>query len=505
MLIIYIKVAICHKVLIFKTSTNCIMNKALKVRLYPSESQEQLLLQTFGCCRLVFNAHLQERNEFYINKILPLKNTNASQNEINDKYKEFKYSDLKAQFPFLHEVSSQALCQSVRDCDAAFINFFKSAKGKIAGERRGFPKFKSRKDSRQSYRECMPSAKALNLTSMVIQLPKIGSVKFRHSSSMPKWFSENKFKEIKSLTVSKSSSNKYYVSILYEMPDKIVQLKSEKQTIGLDFSPAELYVDSEGKSGLDYGYRAQKKAAKKKLTKLQRKLDNKQFVKEHGKFKTRQVKDKNGKTCYVKVHKYSEKVEDGVTKRIESSNVRKARIKLARCEEQIANRRRDFLEKESLRLARTYDKVVVEDLNLKGISKFLRNAHNMNDTSWATFVSRLQAKGKEYGCNVVKAERWFPSSQLCHVCHYQKKDLKLSDRSWTCPKCGAYLKRDENAAINLKNYVPQELRDSRSVEAVESLVSQALFSSDAKLEQPKKQKRVVVRLHKEGPRSLGKD
>ena len=477
------------------------MNKALKVRLYPTESQEQLLLQTFGCCRLVFNAHLQERNEFYINKILPLKNANASQKEINDTYKELKYSDLKSQFPFLHEVSSQALCQSVRDCDAAFMNFFKSAKGKIAGERRGFPKFKSRKSSKQSYRECMPSKSALDLTSMTVKLPKIGNVKFRHSSSMPKWFSENKFKEIKSLTVSKSSDDKYYVSILYEMPDKVVQLKSEKQTIGLDFSPAEFYVDSEGKSGLDYGYRAQKKAAKKKLARLQRKLDNKQFVKEHGKFKTRQVKDKNGKICYVKVHKYSEKVEDGITKRVESNNVRKARIKLARCEEQIANRRRDFLEKESLRLVRTYDKVVVEDLNLKGISKFLTNASNMNDTSWATFVSRLQTKGKDYGCKVVKADRWFPSSQLCHVCHYQKKDLKLSDRSWTCPKCGTYLVRDVNAAINLKNYVPQELRDSRSVEDVESLVSQALFNSDAKLEQPKKQKRVVVRLHTEGPRS----
>ena len=114
--------------LLLKASTNYTMNKALKVRLYPTESQKQLLLQTFGCCRLVFNAHLQERNEFYINKILPLKNANASQNEINNTYKELKYSDLKTQFPFLHEVSSQALCQSVRDCAAAFMNFFKSAK-----------------------------------------------------------------------------------------------------------------------------------------------------------------------------------------------------------------------------------------------------------------------------------------------------------------------------------------------------------------------------------------
>lgn len=251
------------------------------------------------------------------------------------------------------------------------------------------------------------------------------------------------------------------------MPDKKVQLKDEKQAIGLDFSPAELYVDSDGKSGLDYGYRPQKLAAKKKLTKLQRRFAKKQMVK---------------KVC-----------DDGITRKVSSNNREKARIKLARCEEQIANRRRDFIEKETLRLVKTYDKVVVEDLNLKGISKFLRNAHNMNDTSWATFVNRLQQKGQDYGCQVVKASRWFPSSQLCHVCHFQNTQLKLSDRRWTCPKCGAPHVRDANAAINLKHYVPKELRDSRSVEVVESLASQALFNSESNLEQPKKQKRYVVR------------
>ena len=175
------------------------------------------------------------------------------------------------------------------------------------------------------------------------------------------------------------------------------------------------------------------------------------------------------------------------------NNREKARIKLARCEEQIANRRKDFIEKETLRLVKTYDKVVVEDLNLKGISKFLRNAHNMNDTSWATFVNRLQQKGQDYGCQVVKADRWFPSSQLCHVCHFQNTQLKLSDRRWTCSKCGTSHVRDANAAINLKHYVPKELRDSRSAEVVESLASQALFNSESNLEQPKKQKRYVVR------------
>lgn len=442
------------------------MNKALKIRIFPSAQQEQLLLQTFGCCRLVFNEHLQERNEFYIDNILPLKSKGTSQKEINETYKLLKYLDLKQKYPFLKEVEACVLQQAARDCDTAFMNFFKSNKGQIKGERRRFPKFKSRKDNNQSYRTVQPSKKALNLTAMTLKLPKIGEVKFANKCEH-KWFRENKQKEIKSITVSKSASNRYYASILYEMPDKKVQLKDEKQAIGLDFSPAELYVDSNGESGLDYGYRPQKLAAKKKLTKLQRMFAKKQIVK---------------KVC-----------EDGITRKVSSNNREKVRIKLAHCEEQIANRRKDFIEKETLRLVKTYDKVVVEDLNLKGISKFLRNAHNMNDTSWATFVNRLQQKGQDYGCQVVKADRWFPSSQLCHVCHYQKKDLKFSERRWTCPKCGASHVRDVNAAINLKHYVPKELRDSRSVEVAESLASQALFNSESNLEQPKKQKRYVVR------------
>ena len=114
---------------------------------------------------------------------------------------------------------------------------------------------------------------------------------------------------------------------------------------------------------------------------------------------------------------------------------------------------------------KSYNKVVVEDLNLKGISKFLRNAKNMNDTSWATFVSRLETKGKDYNCNVIKADRYFPSSQLCSKCGFQYKGLKLSEREWTCPKCGTSHIRDVNAAINLKNYVPMEGRKLTPVES----------------------------------------
>ena len=172
------------------------MNKALKIRIFPNPQQEQKLLQTFGCCRLVFNEHLQERNEFYIENILPLKAKNASQKIINETYKLLKYSDLKQKYPFLKEVEACVLQQATRDCDTAFQNFFKSNKGQIKGERRGFPKFKSRKDSHQTYRTVQPSKDALNLTTSILKLPKIGDVKFANKCEH-RWFRENKYKEIK--------------------------------------------------------------------------------------------------------------------------------------------------------------------------------------------------------------------------------------------------------------------------------------------------------------------
>src|SRR5574344_350926 len=181
-----------------------------------------------------------------------------------------------------------------------------------------------------------------------------------------------------------------------------------------------MYVSSENQTGKDFGYVAQKQKYAKKLRKLQRTFARRQFL-----------KDLNS------------------PRKVSSKNREKARNKL-----------------------------VVEDLNLKGISKFLRNAKNMNDTSWATFVARLQAKGLDYNCEVIKADRYFPSSQLCSKCGFQYKDLKLSEREWTCPKCGTHHIRDVNAAINLKNYVPLERRkltpvDSEKISYLAELALQA--------------------------------
>lgn len=429
-----------------KVSEELKFHKSLKVRIYPTEEQEKLINQTFGCCRKLYNEHLQERNEFYIDNILPIKDK-ATKSEINQIYKNFKpktEKEWKAIYPYMKDVSSTSLQQARMDCDNAFTNFFKSKNGSRKSQS-GFPKFKSKKDNHQSYREPNVNENCqIHFENRFVKIPKLGKVTFKNRD-YPKWW--NQIQKLCSMAISKNPSGKYFVSILFEISPKVYKTENKKDVIGLDFSPSEMYVSSENQTGKDFGYIAQKQAHSKKLRKLQRRFAKKQML-----------KDPNS------------------PKKISSKNREKARIKLARLEEHIANSRKDWIEKETLRLVKNYKKVVVEDLNLKGISKFLRNAKNMNDTSWGTFVTRLEQKGKYYSCNVVKADRYFPSSQLCSNCGFQYKSLKLSEREWTCPECGKHHIRDVNAAINLMNYVPLEEREFKSVEN-EKVKSLALLAS----------------------------
>lgn len=186
-----------------------------------------------------------------------------------------------------------------------------------------------------------------------------------------------------------------------------------------------MFVADDGKTGCDYNYAAFKQASSKKLHMLQKKMMKKQ-------------KD--------------------------SKNRNKARVKVARLEEHIANQRKDFQEKLALRLIKQYQVIGIEDLDLKGIARFLRNAKNINDTSWNGFVLKLERKAAVCNSVVIKADRWFASSKTCSECGYVKHDLKLNDREWTCPECGANHVRDVNAAVNLKKNALSTL-GSRGTEA----------------------------------------
>ena len=247
--------------------SSIIQHKSLKLRIYPTEEQSQLINQTFGCCRKLYNEHLQERNEFYINNILPIKGE-ATKTEINQVYKSFKpktEKEWKEIYPYMKEVSSYSLQQARMDCDQAFVNFFKSNNGTRKGKL-GFPKFKSKKDNHQSYREPIVNGNSkICFEERFVKISKLGKVKFK-DRAFPKWW--NQIQKLCSMTISKSCSGNYYVSILFEITPCTYKVENRKNAIGLDFSPSEMYVSSENQTGKDFGYIAQKQAHSKQLRKL---------------------------------------------------------------------------------------------------------------------------------------------------------------------------------------------------------------------------------------------
>ena len=387
-----------------------IVHKSLKVRLYPTEDQEILFNKTFGCCRFVYNRRKEERDTFYNENI---RDKNLTKEEVQELYKTFKpttQKDFCDEFEWLREIPTITVTDSIRRCEAAYNNFFKSHSGKRKGRKVGSPKFKSRKDKNQSFSVYMLSKNCLDWEHRLITIPKFKQVKFRHAEDKKgKWIEWYKGATPKHITVSKNACGEYWCSVSFEKNQDIYQIINTSKTVGLDFSPNCLYINDSGEPAP--GFIKAKQENKKKLTKLQRRLARKQ-------------KD--------------------------SKNREKARIKLARFENHIANIRQDYREKEALRLVRENDIIGIEDLNIQAMEKFSHNAKNYVDTSWYSFITRLEQKAKFHNCLIIKSDRFYPSSKTCNHCGYVKQDLKLSDRTWICPECSTEIQRDQNAAQNLK-------------------------------------------------------
>lgn len=403
---------------------------ALKVRLYPTDEQKILINKTSGCCRQIYNLMLASRLDFYDKNIKEKKLSKSEKSVIYKSYKAPTEKEIKQRYEYMKEVSSVALQQSRRDQESVFTKFFKGLSK--------FPKFHSKKQ-KNSFRELNCK---FDWNHRIITLPKIGQIRFRNRE-LPQWFNVND--KVCNITVSKNPSGQYYASILFEVEEQ-PKLKSESQAIGLDFSPANEYVDSNGLAGKDFGYIPQKQAHLKQLRKLERRLARKQKG---------------------------------------SKNREKARIKVARMEQHIASSRKDWIEKETLRLVRNYNVIGIEDLTTKGLLRASKNARNYVDTSWGTFITKLVDKATRYDCSVVESERFFPSSKLCHICGYKKTDLTLSIRHWICPVCHTEHNRDVNAAINLKLNAIKILREAeefRSAEGVEEMAELALTHFGASVE-----------------------
>ena len=402
------------------------IHKALKLRIYPSVPQKMILDKTFGCCRVVYNERLAEHINYY-NTYKDSPNKPKFKGTLPKELREKKY-------PWLGEDTiAEALVSSQRHCEEAFSNFFKSSSGKRKGRKAGFPKFKSKKSHKDSFTLCMIRKEDLiDFNSRTVFIPKLKDTKFRiaNSSLKSKWIEWFLGAVPLSMTVSKNASGEYYCSILFEKEQDLEQTISLSNSVGLDFSPSNLYIDSNNSSAPNY--KPYKQLNKKKLTKLQRNLARKQKG---------------------------------------SKNREKARVKLARFEKHISDSRKNYIEKETLRLVRTYDVIGIEDLNLQGMMKFSHNAKNYVDTSWYTFTQKLLWKAQFNNCIIVKSNRFYPSSKTCNHCGYINQNLTLKDRKWICPDCGAEIIRDENAGRNLRdnaiNLLTEEINSVLGMERTE--------------------------------------
>ena len=396
-------------------SNKYIRNICLKIRLYPTNEQQLYFNNCFGCTRFVYNYYLNERDEFYKKNVKDITDKSLRK-QIYETFEETPLLKLKERNPWLKKVEACPLVIAKDMVWNSYNNYFK-----------GFtnhPKFHS-KHRFNSYNSAQPSQTLLDWNNHTIKIPKIGKVKFRNSK-IPKWY-KNRTK-VCNITVSKTPSQKYYVSILFEVKfNQIEKNINIDKVIGLDFDCDDCYVDSNGKSAKsDYGFKKHKQENNKKLSHLQRQLTRK--------------------------HKGSK-------------NYEKAKIKLARMEEHIANCRRDWIEKESLRLVKEYTLIGIEDLSIQGMMKGSKNAKNYQDIAWSTFVNRLEWKSSFHNCQVIKVSKFFASSQTCSCCGYKNKDVATKHLEvWKCPECGQIHQRDYNAAINIKNEAIRVLREPEESE-----------------------------------------
>jgi putative transposase len=357
------------------------MFKAFKYELIPTLTQKSQLNSAFGSCRVVYNLALETKNTAY------QKGVNLTCFDLMRQLPE-----LKNEFPWLKETPSQSLQQVISNLDNAFLNFFKG--------RSSFPKFK-KKSTHQSFR--IPVAIKVNFETWTVKLPKIGNVKFHNSRSFEG--------EIKQATVSKTSTGRYFISILVDTKQSISSKSEIKEstTIGIDLGIKHFAILSNGV-----------------------KIDNNKFL------------INSLKKLRVEQRSLSRKKKG--SKRREQQ-----KLKVARLHERVANQRKDFLHKLSTQIINEYDSVAIENLNVSGMIKNTKLSKHIADVSWGTFESFLKYKAEWYGKNILQIGRFEPSSKMCS-CGKVNNDLKLSQREWVCKHCNTTHDRDILAANNIKKF-----------------------------------------------------
>ena len=347
---------------------------AYKYRIYPNTEQKVFFAKCFGCVRFFYNKSLSDMNEIY---------------KSTGKFKNITPASYKEDYSFLKEVDSLALSNAQLNRNTAFKAFF--------SHKTGFPKFKSKRND-QSYTTNNQGSVKFSNNDRYISIQKCPRIRIKKHRDF--------IGTIKSITVSRTTDNKYYISLLVE--SEIEPLKESNRTIGLDLGLKDLIVDSNGKKYKNHKY----------LTKSQNKLAKEQ-------------------------RKLSKMVKG-------SHNRNKQRIKVARLHKHIRNQRNDYLHKLSKSIVDENQIICIESLLVKDMMSDSKLARNISDVSWSKLVSMLIYKANWYGRIVVKVPSIYPSSQLCSICGYKNSITKdLGIRKWTCPECGSIHDRDINAAKNI--------------------------------------------------------
>ena len=356
------------------------MNRAYNFRLYPNKENQVLLSKHFGSVRFIYNTMLKFK-QFYYDKL----GINLSNGELSYALTQIKKLE---EYSWLNEINSQTLQAVLKDLDRAFKNFFEG--------RASFPKFKSKKTHRFSFR--VPQFVKLEDNRLYFPKFKKGIKVKQHQEIIG---------TIKNATIKLNPSGKYYVSLIVEYDNQI---------------PAKPKVEHSSAVGVDLGI--------KTYATLSNKLS----------YTYPMYLEEN----LVKLKELHTKFSKSKSKRV--------RLKIAKLHEKVANQRLDFIHKLTKELTTNYKSIAIEDLDVKGMLQGHSDlARRISDCSWFTFRQLLTYKSELYGCNLIVIPRFYPSSKSCSNCSYIKNNLKLTDREWLCPNCGLTLDRDYNASLNILN------------------------------------------------------
>ncbi|EGO8494310.1 IS200/IS605 family element RNA-guided endonuclease TnpB [Enterococcus faecalis] len=365
--------------------------KAYKFRLYPTEEQERFFAKSFGCVRKVYNLMLNDRIKAY----------KETKNDASKKMNFPTPAKYKKDFPFLKEIDSLALANAQLNLDKAYKNFFRD-------KSIGFPRFKSKKNPVQSYTTNNQNGTVALIDNKFIKVPKLKSLVRIKLHRQPKGI-------IKSATISRHSSGKYYVSLLCK--EEVSELPKTNSAIGIDLGIAEFAILSDGQKIDNNKFTS---TMEKKLKREQRKLSRRGLLAK-----------KKGINLF------------------EAKNYQKQKRKVARLHEKVMNQRTDFLNKLSTEIIKNHDIICIENLSTKGMLRNQKLAKSISDVSWSSFVTKLQYKADWYGREIIKIDKWFPSSQICSECGHKDGKKSLDIREWTCPICHTHHDRDINASINI--------------------------------------------------------